>query len=123
MFCSRACCYKTSLVALMFLIKGSIIIPHRQPPYKLLLGALRNSLLSEVSKIFGVLKKKKRQKSVKTRHTCSPDKLISGMSPPPFGVRLVILSLKTSASVVLVTGPKSAFQRKFHKPTILTTTV
>lgn len=59
---------------------------------------------------------------MKTSHTCSPEKLISGMSPPPFAVRLLIFSLKTSAFVVLVKGPKSGFQSEFNKTTICITT-
>ncbi len=40
-------------------------------------------------------------------HTSNPDKHISGKSPPPNAERDSILSLKISALLVLVRGPKS----------------
>ncbi len=48
-----------------------------------------------------------KQKQTNTQ-TSSPDRHISGASPPPVAERELILSLKISAFSVLVRGPKSA---------------
>lgn len=45
--------------------------------------------------------------NIKNTQTSSPDRHISGKSPPPDAERELMLLLKRSASSVLVRGPKS----------------